>query len=126
MSSNIGLEPVRTHGRAAAREQEYHLAGTITYLWQRLTPDEETAVRLVLSRLPTLSEKEWELVHLLCQAQSNTAVANHYVLSRRTIENYITQLFQRLGLPHKAEGVLNRKLILYKAYEIYQLEGGGA
>jgi DNA-binding NarL/FixJ family response regulator len=121
MPTTDGLEAVRANGRVAAPQAINRQGQVSAVLWHWLTPHEQTAVRHVLAQLPHLTPKQWEIVHLLCQSHTNHAIADHFYLSRRTIENYLTALFAQLGLADK-NGPLNRNAILLKAYQIHQLE----
>ena len=53
--------------------------------------------------LDELTEREREVLALVAEGHSNTAIANRLYLSRKTIETYISQIFSKLDLHESAE-----------------------
>ena len=67
--------------------------------------DPEVVVALVaahadtLSPLRQLTERELEVLALLAEGLSNTAIAERLVLSKRSVEGHVNSIFQKLELP---------------------------
>ncbi|MFC0674015.1 response regulator [Brachybacterium hainanense] len=47
--------------------------------------------------LPALTERELEVLHLLCRADTNTQIAAQLVLSESTVKKHVTSLMTKLG-----------------------------
>ncbi len=66
--------------------------------------DPELVARLVGRRrerdpLATLSEREREVLRLMAQGLTNTALANELFVSTKTVEGYVRSIFMKLDLP---------------------------
>ena len=66
--------------------------------------DPELVARLVGRRrerdpLATLSEREHEVLRLMAQGLTNTALANERFVSTKTVEGYVRSIFIKLDLP---------------------------
>ncbi len=66
--------------------------------------DPELVARLVGRRrerdpLATLSEREREVLRLMAQGLTNTALANELFVSTKTVEGYVRSIFIKLDLP---------------------------
>lgn len=66
--------------------------------------DPELVARLVGRRrerdpLATLSEREHEVLRLMAQGLTNTALANELFVSTKTVEGYVRSIFIKLDLP---------------------------
>jgi DNA-binding NarL/FixJ family response regulator len=59
--------------------------------------------------LDELTEREREVLALLAEGHSNTAIGDKLYLSRKTIETYISQIFMKLGLRESPEH--NRRVL---------------
>jgi non-specific serine/threonine protein kinase len=47
---------------------------------------------------PVLTPREAEVTALVAQGMSNAAIARHFTLSERTVENHISRILSKLGL----------------------------
>jgi DNA-binding NarL/FixJ family response regulator len=54
--------------------------------------------RRVSDPLGDLTQREREILALIAEGRTNQAIANHFVLSERTVESHIGRLFTKLGL----------------------------
>jgi DNA-binding NarL/FixJ family response regulator len=63
-----------------------------------------TIIKRVLGTLRTedplseLSEREQEILALMAEGRMNHAIAEHFVLSERTVESHVGSIFSKLGL----------------------------
>jgi DNA-binding NarL/FixJ family response regulator len=58
---------------------------------------------------PSLSERERELLHLLAQGQTNAQIADHLVLSQKTVSNYVSSILGKLQVADRAEAILRAR-----------------
>jgi DNA-binding NarL/FixJ family response regulator len=64
--------------------------------------------------LAELSPREREVLALMAQGRSNSAIATELHLTSRTVETHVRSVFQRLALPDEAEH--NRRVLAVLAY----------
>src|SRR5258706_5394012 len=50
------------------------------------------------SPLGRLSPRQREIVDLIAQGYSNRAIAEHLVLTEKSVENHITRIYQQVGI----------------------------
>jgi serine/threonine-protein kinase len=67
------------------------------------------ARKRVRGPLDELTEREREVLALVAEGRSNTAIGEELFLSRKTIETYVSQIFAKLGL-HESPGDHRRVL----------------
>jgi DNA-binding NarL/FixJ family response regulator len=53
-----------------------------------------------------LTERELEVVTLLCQGLSNAAIARHLWLTEKTVKNHLHHIFTKLGVRSRTEAVV--------------------
>lgn len=53
-----------------------------------------------------LSEREMEVLHLISEGETNTAIAEKLILSEKTIRNYISSLFFKLNVSNRVEAAV--------------------
>jgi DNA-binding NarL/FixJ family response regulator len=53
-----------------------------------------------------LSRREHEILALLAAGHSNAYIADHFVLSLKTVRNYVSSVFTKLGVASRAEAVV--------------------
>ena len=51
------------------------------------------------SALAMLTARERDVLALMAEGRSNTAIADHLVISDRAVEKHISNIFSKLGLP---------------------------
>lgn len=58
------------------------------------------------SSAPTLTPREWEILQHLAQGQSNSDIADQLSLSKATVQNYVSNIYAKLGIETRAEAML--------------------
>lgn len=58
---------------------------------------------------PELTEREREVLGLIAQGLTNTAIAERLVLSPKTIRNYITEIFSKLQVADRAQAIIRAR-----------------
>ncbi|MEV0399028.1 response regulator transcription factor [Actinoallomurus sp. NPDC050550] len=81
--------------------------------------DPEVITRLLThnssdTALATLSPREREVLALMAEGRSNTAIAQHMVITERAVAKHTTSIFHRLGL--QPSGDDNRRVLAVLAY----------
>jgi len=80
-----------------------------------LSADLQHAIVLEMARSPAstnvipferLSERERDVLVLICQGLSNKQIAQHLYLSVRTVENHLRRLYQKLGVSSRTEAAV--------------------
>lgn len=51
----------------------------------------------------SLTEREWETLHLIALGQSNADIANHLVISEGTVKTHIKNIFAKLGITSREQ-----------------------
>ncbi len=60
----------------------------------------------VLQELPKLSQREYELLHLLAEGLTNGEIGARLFLAEKTVRNLVSQLLGRLGLSNRVEAAV--------------------
>jgi DNA-binding NarL/FixJ family response regulator len=68
-------------------------------------PHRDSAVPL----FPELTEREREVLALIAQGLTNSAIAEQLVLSPKTVRNYITQIFSKLQVADRAQAIIRAR-----------------
>jgi DNA-binding NarL/FixJ family response regulator len=58
---------------------------------------------------PELTEREREVLGLIAQGLTNSAIAEQLVLSPKTVRNYITQIFSKLQVADRAQAIIRAR-----------------
>jgi DNA-binding NarL/FixJ family response regulator len=58
---------------------------------------------------PELTEREREVLALIAQGLTNSAIAEHLVLSSKTVRNYITEIFSKLQVADRAQAIIRAR-----------------
>ncbi|MEB3224000.1 MAG: response regulator transcription factor [Candidatus Sericytochromatia bacterium] len=62
---------------------------------------------------PRLSEREWALLRLVAQGCPNEAIAEAICLSPKTVRNYLSALYDKLGVSNRTQAAL-----LYRSWDL--------
>jgi DNA-binding NarL/FixJ family response regulator len=76
---------------------------------------------LALTHLPELSSQELAIARRLAGAQSNKRIAEGLTLSSKTVSNYTTNIYSKLGL---TESPARKMILLAKALIVWELQYG--
>ena len=58
---------------------------------------------------PTLTEREREILRLLAQGKSNSAIAAELFLSSKTVANHVSNIFGKLQVADRAEAIIRAR-----------------
>ena len=58
---------------------------------------------------PNLTEREREVLGLIAQGLTNSAIAEQLVLSPKTVRNYITEIFSKLQVADRAQAIIRAR-----------------
>jgi DNA-binding NarL/FixJ family response regulator len=58
---------------------------------------------------PELTEREREVLVLIAQGLTNSAIAERLVLSPKTVRNYITEIFSKLQVADRAQAIIRAR-----------------
>jgi DNA-binding NarL/FixJ family response regulator len=58
---------------------------------------------------PDLTEREREVLALIAQGLTNSAIAERLVLSPKTVRNYITEIFSKLQVADRAQAIIRAR-----------------
>ena len=60
-------------------------------------------------RFPDLTDREREVLGLIAQGLTNSAIAERLALSPKTIRNYITEIFSKLQVADRAQAIIRAR-----------------
>lgn len=58
---------------------------------------------------PDLTERERQILHLIAQGESNTAIAKHLTLSLKTVQNHVSNIFSKLQVADRAQAIVRAR-----------------
>jgi DNA-binding NarL/FixJ family response regulator len=58
---------------------------------------------------PGLTERERQILHLIAQGESNTAIAKHFTLSLKTVQNHVSNIFSKLQVADRAQAIVRAR-----------------
>ena len=92
-------------------------------LLRRLTPDEREWVEYAAKEFNQLSPQEKEIAHRLAASHNTEGIAQALSLAPKTIENYISRTYDKLGLNEMGRQAphLRKVVVLAKACMIFDL-----
>lgn len=101
-------------------EERQRLAG---HLWAMLGDAERPWIEATLTRMPQLTNRDWQFISLLGQSLSSQGIADKLDLSRPSVDNAISLIYAKLGLNALRQEApeLRATLILVKANTLYTL-----
>lgn len=97
--------------------------GLADELLKRLTPDERRWVEIAADNFDQLTPREKEIAHRLAASHNTEGIAAALSVSPKTTENYITHVYDKLGLNEMAREAphLRKVVVLAKACMIHDL-----
>ncbi len=66
---------------------------------------------VVAKPFPELSDREREVLDLMALGLSNAVVAQRMFLSDKTVRNYVTSIFAKLGVENRAEAIVRARSV---------------
>jgi DNA-binding NarL/FixJ family response regulator len=58
---------------------------------------------------PDLTERQRDLLGLIAQGLTNSAIAEQLALSPKTVRNYITEIFSKLQVADRAQAIIRAR-----------------
>ena len=58
---------------------------------------------------PTLTDRERDILQLMAQGESNTAIATRLSLSLKTIQNHVSSIFSKLQVADRAKAIIQAR-----------------
>ena len=58
---------------------------------------------------PELTEREHQVLGLIAQGLTNSAIAERLVLSPKTVRNYITEIFSKLQVADRVQAIIRAR-----------------
>jgi DNA-binding NarL/FixJ family response regulator len=58
---------------------------------------------------PELSDREREVLHLIAQGRRNPEIAQHFVLSEKTVRNHVSNILSKLQVADRTEAILRAR-----------------
>jgi DNA-binding NarL/FixJ family response regulator len=58
---------------------------------------------------PDLTDREREILHLVAKGESNTAIARQLVLSTKTVQNHVSNIFSKLQVADRAQAIVRAR-----------------
>ena len=71
--------------------------------------DGELQQRVPLHNFPELTEREREVLMLIAQGYTNPAIAEHLVISPKTVRNHVSTIFSKLQVASRAEAIIRAR-----------------
>ena len=59
--------------------------------------------------LPELTDREREILMLIVQGHTNQSIANHLVLSLKTVQNHVSNIFSKLQVVDRTQAILRAR-----------------
>ncbi len=108
-----GAEPAETVRaiRAIAQGEAIFSPGVaerLMHYFAQATSAEDTA-RATPKLFPQLTDRERDVLMLIAQGLTNSAIAERLVLSPKTIRNYITEIFSKLQVADRAQAIVRAR-----------------
>jgi DNA-binding NarL/FixJ family response regulator len=58
---------------------------------------------------PDLTDREREILHLIAQGESNAVIARQLVLSTKTVQNHVSNIFSKLQVADRAQAIVRAR-----------------
>src|SRR6266540_2938458 len=72
-------------------------------------PADDSTWSAATSVFPDLTEREREVLALIAQGLTNSAIAERLILSPKTVRNYITEIFSKLQVADRAQAIIRAR-----------------
>lgn len=63
----------------------------------------------ITASLPELTEREREILELMAQGKANPVIATRVFLTEKTVRNYVSNIFRKLGVDNRVEAVIRAR-----------------
>ncbi len=83
------------------------MANRVLRLLQSPIPTPQSQVPL--TQFPSLTDREHELLTLIAQGKSNSAIAEALVISPKTVRNHINSIFSKLQVADRAQAIVKAR-----------------
>jgi DNA-binding NarL/FixJ family response regulator len=106
-----GAEPAETLRaiRAVADGEAIFSAGVAERLMHFFASPGTPSSGESATAFPELTEREREVLELIAQGLTNSAIAERLVLSPKTVRNYITEIFAKLQVADRAQAIIRAR-----------------
>lgn len=104
------IAPTYTAKRSAAFQAEPAFTSEITPAPTLM----ERAPRLISSPLPLIEEltdREFEVLHLVAQGLTNQEIATRLIISLATVKRHISNIYGKLGVTHRTEALVKAQAL---------------
>lgn len=68
-----------------------------------------SATQPTIARFPELTEREHEILTLIAQGHTNAVIAERLVLSLKTVQNHVSNIFGKLQVANRAEAIIRAR-----------------
>jgi DNA-binding NarL/FixJ family response regulator len=85
------------------------IAERLIYYFTTPPAIQEPSASAVGSLFPDLTEREREVLGLIAQGLTNSAIAERLILSPKTVRNYITEIFSKLQVADRAQAIIRAR-----------------
>jgi DNA-binding NarL/FixJ family response regulator len=85
------------------------IAERLIYYFTTPPAIQEPSPSAVAPLFPDLTEREREVLGLIAQGLTNSAIAERLILSPKTVRNYITEIFSKLQVADRAQAIIRAR-----------------
>ena len=78
-------------------------------LTEYFTTQEQTPRTTPAQAFPDLTEREHEVLSLMAEGYTNTAIASHLYLSPKTVRNYVSSIFTKLQVTDRPQAIVRAR-----------------
>lgn len=100
------LETLPHAVRAAARGEAWLSPSVASKVVRRVTHREDETRAREEALLGDLTPREFEILNLIAQGLDNAAIAERLVVTRRTVQNHVSNIYGKLGVDSRAQAML--------------------
>jgi len=85
------------------------IAGRLIHYFATPPPADNSTPPAGATLFPELTDREREVLGLIAQGLTNSAIAERLVLSPKTVRNYITEIFSKLQVADRAQAIIRAR-----------------